>query len=56
MKVGSYNDFGYKPRQDRKVAAVSSLKLGVSKPDRSFSPASPFQLQANLLHDRELRN
>jgi hypothetical protein len=54
MKVGSCSDFGYKPRQDRKVAAVSSLELCAGKPDWSFYPLSPFRLKANLPHDRML--
>ena len=54
MKVGSCSNFGYKPRQDRKVAAVSSLELCARKPDWSFYPLSPFWFKANLSHDRVL--
>ena len=54
LKVGSGNGFGYKPRQDRKVATVSDLKSCARKPDWSFYPLSPFRLQANLPHDRVL--
>jgi len=54
LKVGPCSDFGYKPRQDRKVAAVNSLELCAGKPGWSFYPLSPFWFKANLSHDRVL--
>jgi len=53
MKVGSCSSFSYKPRQNRKVAAVSSLRLCAGEPNWSFYPLNSFWIQANLLHDRK---